>query len=131
MISVKMQGYKVDYINFISTLENGTKIKLGQKYQYNVQYSKDNSMCRGQFEIEVFDTEHQDKFNIKAVVVGFFHFDCDERRETIHADSFKALFPYVKALITTITANCGIKPIIIPEIDIDNQEIYRFDGNSQ
>ena len=77
------------------------------------------------------DKNNIDKFKIRCVVIGFFQFDPDEKRETIHAESFKILFPYVKALITTITANCGIKPIIIPEIDIDNQEIYRFDGNPQ
>ena len=48
-----------------------------------------------------------------------------------HTDTFKALFPYAKALITTVTANCGIQPIIIPEIDIDNQQIYRFDNGKK
>ena len=33
MISVKLQGYKVDEIEFVSKLENGTQIQLGNKYQ--------------------------------------------------------------------------------------------------
>lgn len=128
MQSVKLNAYKVDEIEFVSKLENGTKIKLGNKYQYNVQYANDQNLCRGEFNIEVHDTENPDLFKIRTVVVGIFAYDPDEKRETIHAESFKVLFPYTKALITTITANCGIKPIIIPDIDIDNEEIYRFDN---
>ena len=129
MLAVRLQGYKVDEIEFISKAENGTQIKLGQSYKYNVQYAKDQNVCRGQFEIEVHDNDKPDIFKIRVVTVGIFQYNPDERKETIHAESFKAIFPYVKSLITTITANSGIKPILIPEIDIDSQEIYRFDSH--
>ncbi|WP_083599506.1 protein-export chaperone SecB [Caloranaerobacter azorensis] len=29
------------------------------------------------------------------------------------------LFPYLRSLITTITANAGVKPIILPPININ------------
>ena len=129
MSIVNMQGYKVDKIEFASLLENGTKIALGNKYTYNVQYAKDRNMARGEFDLDVFDKDNPDKFRIHVVVVGIFAFDASKKKELVHAETFKALFPYVKALITTITANCGIKPVIIPDIDIDNQQIYRFDNS--
>ena len=48
----------------------------------------------------------------------------------MHVDTYKALFPYARAIITTLTANAGIPPIIIPEADIESQSIYRFNlGN--
>lgn len=128
MPTVNLQGYKVDKIDFVSILENGTKISLTNKYQYNVQYAKDANMARGSFDIEVFDKDHPDKFKIHVVVVGFFSYLEGTKKETVHAESFKQIFPYTKALITTVTANSGIKPIIIPNIDIDNQQIYRFDN---
>ena len=52
------------------TCEN--KIKLGNKYQYNVQYANDQNLCRGEFNIEVHDTENPDSFKIRVVVVGIF-----------------------------------------------------------
>ena len=128
MAIVSLQGYKVDKIEFVSKLENGTKITLGNKYSYNVQYAKDRNLARGEFDLEVHDKENPDKFGIHVIVVGFFNFDVSEKKELIHTETFKALFPYAKALITTITANCGIQPIIIPNIDIDNQQIYRIDN---
>ena len=131
MTVVNLQGYKVDRIEFVSLLENGTKIQLGNKYSYNVRYAKDRNMARGEFDIEVHDKENPEQFKIRVVVVGIFAFNPDEKKEIIHTESFKSLFPYAKALITTITANAGIKPVIIPDINIDDQEIYRFDNTEQ
>lgn len=128
MAVVNLQGYKVDEIEFVNTTENGTKISLGNKYSYQVQYAVGKNVAKGTFDIEVHDKENPERFKIHTIVVGIFAFDSNEKRELIHTETFKALFPYAKALITTVTANCGIQPVIIPNIDIDNQEIYRIDG---
>ena len=129
MSIVNLQAYKVDKIEFVNELENGTKIALGNKYSYQVQYAVAKNIAKGTFDIEVHDKENPDKFKIHIIIVGIFSFDEKEKKELIHTETFKSLFPYAKALITTVTANCGIQPVIIPNIDIDNQEIYRIDGN--
>ena len=128
MAIVNLQAYKVDKIEFANDLENGTKISLGNKYSYQVQYAVNKDVAKGTFDIEVHDKENPDKFKIHVIVVGIFAFDSSEKKELVHTETFKALFPYAKSLITTVTANCGIQPVIIPTIDIDNQEIYRIDG---
>ena len=131
MALVNLQGYKVDRIEFVSLLENGTTISLENKYAYNVQYAKDANMARGEFDVEVHDKANPDKFKVRVVIVGIFSYLEGSRKEEIHAETFKAIFPYAKALITTITANCGIKPILLANIDIDNQQIYRFEKNPE
>ena len=128
MAIVNLQAYKVDKIEFANELENGTKISLGNKYSYQVQYAVGKDVAKGTFDIEVHDKENPDKFKIHVIVVGIFAFDSSEKKEVIHTEPFKALLTYAKSLITTVTANCGIQPVIIPTIDIDNQEIYRIDG---
>lgn len=50
------------------------------------------------------------------------------QREVIHVQTYKELFPYARTIITTITANAGIPPIILPNMDIENKEIYRIDN---
>ncbi|MBR2714772.1 MAG: protein-export chaperone SecB [Ruminococcus sp.] len=130
MAVVSLKGYKVDKMDFVALLDNGTQVKLAHKYQYNVQYGK-NNMCKGEFDIEVFDSNNPDKFKVHVVMSGIFSFKEGEKKEQIHTNTFKTLFPYLKAFVTTLTANCGIPPIMIPDIDIDNQEIYRIDNNPQ
>ena len=128
MSVVNLQGFKVDKIDFVNSLDNGTKIALGNKYSYQVQYAVGKNMARGTFDIEVHDKENPDRFKIHVIIVGIFAYDPSEKKELIHTETFKAIFPYAKALVTTVTANCGIQPVIIPNLDIDNQEIYRIDN---
>ncbi len=130
MAIVSLKGHKVDKVEFVATLENGTQVKMGNKYSYNVQYAK-NNMCKGEFDIEVYDSNNPDKFKIHVVMSGIFAFQEGAKKELIHTEAFKSLFPYVKAFVTTLTANCGIPPIMIPDVDIDNQQIYRIDNNPQ
>lgn len=128
-MKVQLKAYKASEIKFVSNLENGTRIELGNKYSYNVNYGN-NNVCRGEFTIEVADKANPDKFGIKVVFVGIFEYEEGLEKEKIHVLTFKELFPYARALITTVTANCGIQPIIIPPIDIESQEIYRFEKNN-
>lgn len=129
MSAVELKAYKVDKIDFVNSLENGSKIALGNKYSYQVQYANGNNAAKGTFDIEVHDKENPEKFKIHVIVVGLFAYDPNEKKELIHTETFKALFPYAKALVTTVTANCGIQPVIIPNINIDDQQIYRIDNN--
>ena len=128
-MKVQLKAYKASEIQFVSNLENGTRVELGNKYSYNVNYAP-NNVCRGEFTIEVADKENPEKFGIKVVIVGIFEFEEGMEKEKIHVLSFKELFPYARALITTITANSGIQPIIMPPIDIESQNIYRFEKNN-
>ena len=128
MAVVNLQAFKVDKIDFANTLENGTKISLGNKYSYQVQYANNKNVAKGTFDIEVHDKENTEAFKIHVIIVGIFAYKEGEKKELIHTETFKALFPYAKPLITTITANFGIQPVIIPNIVIDNQEIYRIDN---
>ena len=128
MAIVQLKGQRVSELRFVNKLENGTRVELGNQYNYSVNYSNGN-VCRGEFTIEVSDKNDSSQFSIRAVVIGIFEFDTQVEKERIHVQSFKELFPYVRALITTVTANCGIPPVMIPLIDIEGQEIYRFDKN--
>lgn len=129
----ELKAYTVSDITFYNRLDPNVQIKIGNKFSYNVKYANnsDTNVCRGELEVEVGDTSNDNKLNIKVVIVGIFSYDPQEKREKIHTESFKQIFPYAKSLVTTITANAGIKPIIIPNIDIDNQDIFRIDGKNK
>lgn len=126
---VTLKAYKVSEIRFVSKLENGTRVELGNRYSYNVSYAANNT-CRGTFNITVEDKEKPDKFGITLVIDGFFEFTEGMEKEKVHVQSFKELFPYARAIVSTVTANSGIAPLILPPIDIESQDIYRFEKNS-
>ena len=49
------------------------------------------------------------------------------QKEVLHLQTYDALFPYVKAFVSSFTANAGIPPIFIPYIDISDKNIYRVE----
>ena len=126
MSTVVLNVYKVEEMHFCNALENGTGINLENKYSFNVKYSKDNK-CSGIFSVEVYDKNAPDNFYAKTKILAFYTYKDGTDKDKIHRDAFKEVFPFAKALITTVTANGGVPPIILPSVDIDSQSIYRFD----
>ena len=129
MTDFTLKTFRVNDVSFVNRLVPNTKIEIGNKYSYNVGYSK-NNICRGEFTAEIFDKNNSDNFYIKVVLVGVFSFNEGTKKEKLHVDTFKALFPIVRSYIITLTSNAGIPTVIIPNADIDNQDIYRVDLNN-
>ncbi len=128
MRNITFKAFKASEIEFINKHENGTRIEFENKYSYNVKYSANNT-CVGEFTVEVNDKANKDKFHIKAVVLGVFTYNPEAKKEIIHVESYKELFPYVRTMISTLTVNAGIPPVILPNFDIESQSIYKFGKN--
>lgn len=122
------KGFRASEINFVNKCENGTKLEFENKYSYNVKYST-NNICIGELTVDVNDKGDKDKFHIHAVIQGMFSFNPEVKRELLHVQTFKELFPYARTMISSLTVNAGIPPVIIPNFDIESQSIYKFGKN--
>ncbi len=130
MSKVQMIGYKVSDLSIVNHYENTQRIQTKSSCSYSVTFTK-NGICIGTFKVDMEDSEKSGKFAVHAVVSGFFRYPDDEKQETVHVLTHQALFPYVRALITTVTVNAGMAPIILPEVDPMEQGIYRINKNPQ
>lgn len=128
MINVKMKAYNVVELNFVNKLDNGTQVHFSNKFSYNVQYSNTN-VCKCELIAEAFDKDTPEKFGVKLVLNGIFEYNPELKKENVHVESFKQLFPYARSIISTVSVNAGLPPIIIPEFDIESQSIYKFEKN--
>ena len=129
MANVNMRAYKVSEIIFNNKVNGKVQLKLSNKVSHNVRYNK-NGSCEAFLTVEVFDKENKDVLNIKITVVGAFEVNKEIEKEFLHVETFKELFPFAKALVTTISASAGVPPIYVQNVDIEKQEIYRFDMNA-
>ena len=120
-----LKGCMSPEISFVNHLPSGTKIQLETKYSYNVKYSADNT-CRGELSAKVIDKENPEKFSVSVKMIGVFSFEEGADKDLLHIETFRQLFPYARALVSTITVNAGIPPITLPNVDIEGQNIYRF-----
>lgn len=126
--SVTMKAYKVSEIIFNNKVQGKVQLKLSNKVSHNVKYSQ-NGICESVTTVEVFDKENFDVLNVKVTVNGVFSVTPGVEKEFTHVDTFKEMFPFAKTLVTTISANAGIPPIMVKNVDIEKQEIYRFEMN--
>ena len=126
MSNANLKGVITPEISFVNHLPSGMQLKLDTKFSYNVKYSKELN-CQGELNVEVSAKEQADKFFIKIKTVGIFSYKEGSDKDLLHVETFKTLFPYARALVSTITANTGIPPIILPDINIEGQSIYRIE----
>lgn len=126
MANVEMQAYKISEIQFINKVKGKEQLSFSNKISYNVKYSQ-KQFCEGAMTVEVFDKAKPDTINVKFTINGVFRILKDMEKEFIHVETFKELFPVAKAFAVTLTANAGIPPIYLKNIDIENQEIYRME----
>lgn len=127
MKNLKLNAYKIEEVNFVNKVKGNVKIELKNSYSYNVRYTN-NNICEGRFTVNIVDKANPEAFSVTLVLAGIFSFADGMERELIHIQTYRELFPYARAFVTNITANAGIQPIMIPDMDIENREIYRFDN---
>ena len=127
MKNLKLNAYKIEEVNFVNKVKGNVKIELKNSYSYNVRYTN-NNICEGRFTVNIVDKANPETFSVTLVLVGIFSFAEGMERELIHIQTYHELFPYARAFVTNITANAGIQPIMIPDMDIESREIYRFDN---
>lgn len=128
MSNVSFKSFRATEIEFINKHDNGTRIEFETKYTYNVKYNTQN-LCMGEFSVEIFDKNNKEKFSIKAVMCGIFSYKPDVKKEVLHVETFKEMFPYARTMISSLTVNAGLPPVIIPTFDIESQSIYKFGKN--
>ena len=126
MANVQMKAYKVCELVFHNKIQGKVQLKLSNKVSHNVRYMQPD-LCEGTMTVEVFDKAQPDVLNVKITVVGLFQIKKQVEKEFLHVDTFKELFPFAKTIVATVSANAGIQPIIVQDVDIESQEIYRFD----
>ena len=129
MKAITLRGYKTNDFEYHGHLPSGTQIKLDNKFSYNVRYGKDK-ICVATLDCSIFDKEDASRFGVHVVLEGMFSYEDGHTREELHVLTYKELFPYARAVVSAATALFGIQPITLPQVDIENQSIYRIDtGN--
>lgn len=126
MTSIALKAFRVTDMNFVNHLQGKKGIEISNKYAYNVGYSGGNT-CKGEFVAEIYDKNNKKEFSITVKVIGIFSYNEGVSKEEIHVKTYKEIFPYVRSIVLTLTANAGIPPITIPAVDIESQSIYRFE----
>ena len=123
---LKFNEYFVDKIEFTRN-ENcqSNDFELDLDIKKNVSYDKDTKIGNVQLDVSIFSEPYENNypFSLKILITGIFTIDCDDAElleNLLNKNTVSILFPYIRALITTYTANANVDPLILPPINVNN-----------
>ncbi len=123
---IQLKATRADSISFTNNMQGSGQLKLGFKYSYNLRHAAPG-VARGEVTITAEDKEAPEKLSITVKQSGIFALPPDMNREEAHLETFRILFPYTSATLTAVTSVAGIQGIIVPRIDITEENIYRVE----
>ncbi len=74
-------------------------------------------------ELAVFISDSSEAFKVEIESVGFFKFENIEKDNLssfLYHNAPAILFPYIRAYISSLTTLSGIKPIVLPTLNLSN-----------
>lgn len=123
---IQLKATRADQIEFRNKMQGSGQLKIGFKYSYNLRHAAPG-MAKGEISITAEDKETPDILSITVKQSGIFALPPDMPRDEAHLETFKILFPHASATLTAVTSIAGIQGIIVPRIEIDEDNIYRVE----
>jgi preprotein translocase subunit SecB len=125
--AISFVGYVVNKIDFKTNQEfkdGHSRVKLDLDFDVNIQVDKEKhiaSVLLGCIINDEYETNNK-PFFLHVAIEGIFTFETDADKELIakliNNNTVAILFPYLRAIISTITINCGINAVMLPTINI-------------
>lgn len=119
----RFKNYKIVESHIVSDPEKEASQKLDVEFDQIVGVNENG--CNMRLEMRAHVTDENKVLNIEVKAYGFFEFDSEissEEKNIFFRTSAPAiLFPYVRAYITTLSSLSGVKPVILPTLNMSQR----------
>lgn len=85
----------------------------------NIKYINDNNMIID-LAVQIFENSEKYPFSMNVVVRGFFTIENNDENINYEANAIAILYPYVRTIVATYTANANIMPLTLPIINVNS-----------
>lgn len=113
-------GYKI--LKSIVQIENKENLSLEMNIEFNGNNVVNNNDLKFNLQLDSKITNEDNSILIEVSMVGLFEFDRDineiQKKNFFETNAPAILFPYVRAYIGSLTALSGIRPIVLPTINL-------------
>lgn len=130
-ITVEELSYTLNRVR----LQPNQKLDIKPQFSRQVRKSNDNPKLNLiSLSVKITSTEEEPKpFNLSAAVVGIFELaevpDAQDERSFV-IDATKLLYPYLRSVVTNLTAQAYISPLNLPVINgpifPEDKDVYAF-----
>lgn len=124
---LRFKNYTVNKIEFYSNTDFQEKEQVVVDFDIKkkVEFIEDdNNTMLVTLLLSIFDNpkENNYPFSMNIEITGIFELDgagLEMKKVFAESNSIAILFPYVRALISTYTANANVPPLILPPINVN------------
>ena len=116
---LKFTGYKI--VNLVYSRDIDLLDKDENELEVGVGTAISDDGEQGQVKISVTALDVENKRTVKAEGLGSFDFiDVEDKERTLAVNGTAILYPYVRAIISTITTQDSLNAIILPTVNTLN-----------
>lgn len=122
---LKFNKYIVKKINYRANeafIMPDTKLQLEFDFDAFSYISDDNREMEVELSVDIFKEAESKNYPFEMLVCikGFFCMEmAGDRIQDFKANAIAILFPYIRAIISTYTANANVMPVILPPMNIN------------
>jgi preprotein translocase subunit SecB len=118
---IKLTNYQVDEIKFNinPNWETNKTVKLAPQFSWGRALNDENDHELLALECELFKDVEDPPFWCFVKITGEFEISDGIDRDSLQHPMLSFLIPYMRALISQVTAVAQVKPVTLPIIDID------------
>ncbi len=125
-IILQLKQYNVNEINYkineMFDFENAKVVNIRPKFKKLIQkIDKDNLIAT--LNIIIDDNNEIVPFHLNVTISGVFYmeeWEGEERKGIADKNTIAILFPYLRALVSSITGHGGMPPYILPVLNINS-----------
>lgn len=123
--TLQLLSYEVNKIEFNLNKDyvfnKAKKIELNQNLEKNIERIDENTF-KVSLSFEIFNLEEKPTpFTLSIKISGIFHLNNWENEDNITlatVNTIAILFPFVRSLVATVTANTSVPPYILPIFNV-------------
>ena len=119
---IKLVNYQVDEIKFNinPNWETGKTVKLSSQFSWGcaTDYEKNHEILI--LKCDLFKDEPEPPFNCFVRITGEFKAEENTDKDILQHDMLSFLIPYMRAIVSQITAVSQVRPVVLPIIDVDS-----------
>lgn len=134
--SLKLLNYITDFVQFRNNPDfESDEVTVQFDVQPEFYINDEKGIMTVELQVEIFKDAIRNNypFEMMVSVVGIFEMKSNDKEKNIHrfkTNAVAIMYPYIRALVSTYTANANVPPLILPVMNI-NKMIEESEKNKE
>lgn len=119
---MKFIDYVVDHIEYRSNLDfDDSEVSIDFDIRPEFIQGENEQDLMVVLDVDIFKDAKKNNypFEMNLRLVGYFKIEGSNEKDKFKANALAIMYPYVRSIVTSYTANANVNPLILPVININ------------